>query len=213
MSRTDLSTKEHILHSAERLFAEASYARVSMRAIAAAAGVHLGALPYHFGTKDAIYRAIWEQWKHALDANALLAEARALSDGSLRGDFRLLVKAFFAAPRHLLDDPRGRYFAMILVREANDDTNGERMLICDYIAPNGALFEAAFAALCPHVPQAELTAAFHLTTDALGVVLARNVKQGQVPTAQEAAPIFDVMTDFLVDGWLAVHKKYASGHG
>ena len=48
-------TRERILRLADELFARHGYARVSMRAVAGAAGVTKPALYYYFRDKDALY--------------------------------------------------------------------------------------------------------------------------------------------------------------
>ncbi len=47
-----IQTKEKILDSAEKLFAENGFAATSLREIIADAGVNLAAIHYHFGTKE-----------------------------------------------------------------------------------------------------------------------------------------------------------------
>ena len=49
------ATRENLLNAAERLFAEHGYDGVGMRALAAEAGVNLGAATYHFGSKERLY--------------------------------------------------------------------------------------------------------------------------------------------------------------
>jgi AcrR family transcriptional regulator len=51
-------TKERILDTAERLFAEHGYAATSLRAIISEADVNLAAVHYHFHTKEALLEAI-----------------------------------------------------------------------------------------------------------------------------------------------------------
>ncbi len=51
-------TKERILDTAERLFAEHGYAATSLRGIIAAAGVNLAAVHYHFHSKEALLEAV-----------------------------------------------------------------------------------------------------------------------------------------------------------
>jgi AcrR family transcriptional regulator len=65
MRRPD--TKEIILDTAERLFAERSFASVSLREITAEAGVNLAAVNYHFGSKDALLLAVFK--RRAVDLN------------------------------------------------------------------------------------------------------------------------------------------------
>jgi AcrR family transcriptional regulator len=51
-------TKERILDTAERLFAERGYGATSLRSIIAAAGVNLAAVHYHFRNKEALLDAV-----------------------------------------------------------------------------------------------------------------------------------------------------------
>src|SRR6266542_3164877 len=52
------STKDRILDTAERLFADHGYSSTSLRQIIAAAGVNLAAVHYHFGSKESLLEAV-----------------------------------------------------------------------------------------------------------------------------------------------------------
>ncbi len=52
----DASTRDHILDTALRAFAEQGFDGASTRSIAARAGVNQGLIPYYFGTKQALWR-------------------------------------------------------------------------------------------------------------------------------------------------------------
>jgi AcrR family transcriptional regulator len=51
-------TKDAILDAATQLFAAQGFDGASIRMITAAAGTNLGAITYHFGTKDALFEAV-----------------------------------------------------------------------------------------------------------------------------------------------------------
>lgn len=55
------STRERILTTAERLFAEGGVATTSLRTITSLARVNLAAVNYHFGSKDALIEAVYER--------------------------------------------------------------------------------------------------------------------------------------------------------
>src|SRR5262245_21112839 len=55
------TTKELILDTAERLFAEKGLDATSVRDITGAAGVNLGAITYHFGTKQNLIAAMFNR--------------------------------------------------------------------------------------------------------------------------------------------------------
>jgi AcrR family transcriptional regulator len=52
------SSRERLLDAAERLFADHGYDGVALRAIADAARVNLGSIPYFFGTKENLFKAV-----------------------------------------------------------------------------------------------------------------------------------------------------------
>jgi AcrR family transcriptional regulator len=77
-------TKRRIAAAARRLFAEQSYARTSMAAVAAAAGVANRTVYAAFGTKQAILAAICDAWLAEADVFALRAQALAEPDAVRR---------------------------------------------------------------------------------------------------------------------------------
>ena len=59
-ARSDrFSTQERIIEAAEELFVERGFAGTSLRAITAAARVNLGAVHYHFGSKEGLFEAVF----------------------------------------------------------------------------------------------------------------------------------------------------------
>ncbi|MPZ57731.1 MAG: TetR family transcriptional regulator [Rhizobiales bacterium] len=61
-------TKETILDAAEARFADAGYDTVSMRHVADGAGVPLGLINYHFGTKEKLFEAVIARRAEELNA-------------------------------------------------------------------------------------------------------------------------------------------------
>ena len=55
------STSESLLDVGQRLFAKRGYDASSVRDITSAAGANLGAVTYHFGSKEALYHAVLER--------------------------------------------------------------------------------------------------------------------------------------------------------
>ena len=208
MAATEFSTRQRILEAAEPLFAKRGFSGVSMRSIADAAGVLLGVLPYHFGTKEALYRSIWEQWQETIEIHALLREAQSKEDGSLESRLRAIIEAFFAGPRSLLRDPRGHHFVAIMVREANDPTNSKRTLLEDFIYPNGNALRRELALLFPDIPDDVQDVAFEMMVSALRIVIERKPKSGSDVIEPEAAnKLFALLTDFVAQGWLSLNNK------
>jgi AcrR family transcriptional regulator len=82
-SADDRETTGRLLDSAERLFAEHGYDGVGMRALASDAGVNLGAVTYHFGSKERLYVETFMRRFRPVNAARLelLREAEASAKG------------------------------------------------------------------------------------------------------------------------------------
>ena len=212
MEKTELPTRQKVLQAAEPLFAEHGFSGVSMRAIAAAAGVHLGQLPYHFGTKEALYREIWEYWISQVEAGALLSEMRPRSDASQKEQLRAVVEAFFDGPGRMLRDVRGKHFIAIMVKEAHDPTSSGRRLLEEFIYPNGNRFREELAHVFPDMDPTARDAGFEMILAALRVVIERGrpSADGQL-TPSEAARLFEILTHFIVSGWMALAQQPTVG--
>ena len=76
------ATRDRILATAERLFAEYGYDGVSMRQIGAEADAQIALIAYHFGTKEKLYRAVFEHRITPLSARRREALARARAAAS-----------------------------------------------------------------------------------------------------------------------------------
>ncbi len=131
-------TRERLLDSAERLFAERGLDAVSVRDITEAAGANTAAIHYHFGSKQDLIGAIFDRRAeaHGRRREELLAELEQRPGVTLRD----VVEAIVRPTAELAADPGGgqHYVAFLaelggsaelmhLVIDAYDSTT-ERML-------------------------------------------------------------------------------------
>lgn len=68
MTNNDKTTKDKICDAANQLFARKGFVGTSIREIASAAGVNLGAVNYHFTTKEKLYWQVFDlnyEWMQA----------------------------------------------------------------------------------------------------------------------------------------------------
>ena len=72
-----LATRQGILETATRLFAEHGYAAVSIESVLAAAGVSRGALYHHFASKEALFEAVFEALEQEICAKVIASSAGA----------------------------------------------------------------------------------------------------------------------------------------
>jgi AcrR family transcriptional regulator len=79
-TRPSHTTRDKIVKAAAHVFAQHGYEGASVRAIVARADVNQAAINYHFGSKEALYRAVLEEAMRAqLRDEETAAEAGALS--------------------------------------------------------------------------------------------------------------------------------------
>lgn len=84
-----------IMTAARRSFATVGFEGAATRQIAAEAGVAQSLLLYHFGSKDALWRAVMDQMFEGL-AIRMAESARQGRDGSLRDRLMAMIRAFIA---------------------------------------------------------------------------------------------------------------------
>jgi AcrR family transcriptional regulator len=77
------STRAALLEAGRRLFSELGYAHSGQEAIVSAAGVTRGALQHHFGTKQALFIAVYEDVEREVVAAVAEAAMAVGSDGPL----------------------------------------------------------------------------------------------------------------------------------
>jgi TetR/AcrR family transcriptional regulator, regulator of cefoperazone and chloramphenicol sensitivity len=89
MKRPSEITRDRILKTAVRLFAERGYEATSIRTLATKAHVNQAAINYHFKTKDGLYREVLRDAIHALteDQLAHAQETQAMPRERALGEF------------------------------------------------------------------------------------------------------------------------------
>lgn len=92
-------TRERILDTAERLFADSGFVSTSLRDITNEAGVNLAAVNYHFGSKEALLAAVLERRIRPVNDRRLALldelESRAADGGPT---LEQIVTAFISPP-------------------------------------------------------------------------------------------------------------------
>jgi len=75
------STRQRILDTAERLFADQGFHATTLRQITREAGVNLAAVNYHHGSKDALILAVFQRRLDELNSDRLARLDRVLGQG------------------------------------------------------------------------------------------------------------------------------------
>ena len=162
-------TKSRLLGVAERLFAEHGFDGVSVRQLTAAAGVNLAAVNYHFGSKEGLLAAIFEQRCRPMNEERL----RRLSDCAEHAHrppmLEQIIAAFIAPALASSADHGGGRAAFTRLRATLSVEHNElaRTLIARYFDATSQRFVAALGRAVPHLSRAELYWRFHFLLGAL----------------------------------------------
>lgn len=152
-------TKQRILDTAERLFAENGYAGTSLRTIIAAAGVNLAAVHYHFRSKQELLKSVIARRLEPINRERLEAlDAAERTTGSEGPVIEQILEAFLMPIFRSGHDPSlgGNVFLRLfgmLYGESGDEVRG---FFAEQMGPVAVRFVSAFSRALPHLSRMEL---------------------------------------------------------
>ncbi|MCR5856698.1 TetR/AcrR family transcriptional regulator [Mesorhizobium sp. J428] len=133
--RNSASTRMRILHAAEAEFADHGFDGVSVRQIALHADVPVALINYHFGSKEGLYRAIFEMRAPMIIdqriAGLRLAEMEPEQDRKVE----MIVKAVLVPNLHMRSTEKNSSYARILAREVSDPKSHHRKVVAEFFDP------------------------------------------------------------------------------
>jgi AcrR family transcriptional regulator len=185
-------TQVRLLDAAEQLIGERGVDAVSVRAINAAADSNVAAAHYHFGSKEALVRAVLDR------RMAALAEQRYQRLASLGSDpapAPRAVAAVFVLPLFdLAADPSGAHYVRFLA--ALYRAEGDWLTVLDdAFAPQWARIEPVLARATPHLDEARRGRRLSLASETMLRMLAdRNRYAGGLDPDAFRDEVIDVFT-------------------
>lgn len=147
-------TKETILNTAEKLFAEKGYYNTSTRELTTIAKVNLSAINYHFGSKEKLFEAVITRRLIPINEKRMemLNKITALSEKE-KPDTRAVFNAFFEPVWELMvEDENAKYFLMIIGTIMQDADTRLRKKFISIMKPVGLDF---FEQICKALPELE----------------------------------------------------------
>lgn len=167
-------TKNVILNAAEALFAERGFASTSLRHITAEAGVNLAAVNYHFGSKEALIRAVFERriipmnQRRMTRLDALLSAYEAQSV-----PLDALIEAFVRPALELAtdQDKGGALFIRLLGRSYTEPSMALQQSIRAIYGPVIERFKEVFSSVLPELPADELYWRMHFMVGLLAYMM------------------------------------------
>jgi len=156
------ATRHRLTEAAERLFADHGYAETSVREITTEAGTNVASVNYHFGSKQGLYRQVFESRLAEMREQRTEAVASVVQQAERRGDAATVIEAFARAFMQPLTDPaRARVMLRLFLREMSDPHLPRGMFIEQMAKPMQVLMVDAIRRACPSVTEQQAALCFH----------------------------------------------------
>jgi AcrR family transcriptional regulator len=191
-------TRARIRETAERLFAEHGFRRVTVRDISRAARVNVAAVNYHFGDKMGLYREVVQT---AIDAMRGTTEAARRAGEGLAPEERLRVFVATFVSRLLAGGPRTVH--RLIQREMGDPTPALEQLVEEGVRPRFQYLGELVAEIlgCPPSDPRVLRCVSSIQAQALAVVPnAIAARLGLAPAQADAEAMAAHITAFSLVG-------------
>ncbi|PLX51280.1 MAG: hypothetical protein C0613_01410 [Desulfobulbaceae bacterium] len=200
-------TKIKIIRAAEELFAVNGFHHTSLRSITAKAGVNLAAVNYHFGSKEALLEAVFDQ--HLLPLNEIRAGrmrgvAGQAAKNRRKPQLEEVLRSFIEPTLALmLRDAETGHFRMLVGRSLTDPDETVRRLFLDKV---NAVLQQLFQLLCLALPQsspASVAWKTHFAMGAMGHILCLQGPAaffGAVEEDKSVDEIMEMLINFIVRG-------------
>ena len=209
MKRPSEITRDRILKTAVKLFAESGYEATSIRTLAAKAHVNQAAINYHFKTKDGLYREVLRDAIHALTEDQLshAQETQAMPRERALGEFvRQQLRPLSAR------DDVTRYIH-ILNWEAVQPTEVYRKLVSEEAAPFLGFAVDLMRRFMPEADQGTLTMAAVWLVGQCTVFIRYREQLAMPPVSLKLnEPAVDRLSA-LISGWALAGLAQANAQG
>ncbi len=146
--RNAASTRSRILLAAEAEFADHGFDGVSVRQIALRADVPVALINYHYGSKEGLYRAIFEMRAPMIVDQRIAGLRLAEMEPDQDRKVEMIVKAVLVPNLHMRSAEKNSSYARILAREVSDPKSHHRKVIAEFFDPIAyRVIEALHAAM------------------------------------------------------------------
>ena len=165
----ECSTKTAILDAAERLFATRGFEATSLRDITAEAGANLGAVNYHFTSKDGLILAVLKRmFQPVNERRLLLLDALEAKAQGKPLPVAAILEALFRPPLELVSQPAqgGWYFPRLQAFCLTEPGAYLKPLMEEEFAGKTRRFHAALQEACPGLTKEEVRWRLHFATGA-----------------------------------------------
>lgn len=198
-----------ILAAAEALFSQNAYEAVSIRDIADKAEVNSALIRHHFGTKDQLYRGLFERRYHSITQRRIeMVGALRIVPNSIE-TVTSIVENWVGPLLKMASDPNSRNFVNLLARESSDASKDRHGIIAEYLDPSAKVCIGALRRALPDVRPNSITQAYlWMIATAMSTIIDQD-RVGRLAgrgTSKPAECLKDLVT-FVSNGLMAIGRK------
>ena len=159
-------TRDRILRTAERLFAERGFNGVSVRELAAAAQVNIASIGYHFKSKEGLLSEVYRRHCEPMIEERL----RGLEASSrLRGKARVaaIIEAFIRPALAQVEAEDGETFIRLRAVLSGENSELLEKLVAENFDQSSTAFIDELCACLPHLTRTDVCWRFHFLLGAI----------------------------------------------
>src|SRR5215475_5378051 len=165
-SEDEEGTRERILRTGERMFAERGFSGVSVRELAAAAKVNIASIGYHFDSKEGLLSEVYRRHCGPLIEERLRGLAAAQK---LRGKARIaaIITAFIRPALEQVEVEDGETFIRMRAVLSGENSALLEKLVAENFDQSSTAFIDALCDCLPHLGRTEVCWRFHFLLGAI----------------------------------------------
>jgi len=213
-----IDPKTKILSTAVALFAERGVAGASLRELTARAGVNVAAVNYHFGSKERLEEAVFEDLAARINKKRLDSLKTVLKEAATRNESPRLEDILETFVEPYLGDAepgQGELLAQLILKHRLSPTELTTRLMRTHFDPMAKKYVAAFQLACPKVDGQEFVWRYMFMTSTVVLTATDRHKNNRVMTissgklsATDSGALRASLLRFLVGGLAAsTHAK------
>jgi AcrR family transcriptional regulator len=159
-------TRDRILKTAERLFAERGFNGVSVRQLAGAANVNIASIGYHFRNKEGLLAEVYRRHCEPMIEERLRGlKAAARLAGTAR--VKAIIEAFVRPALQQVDVEEGETFIRLRAVLSGENSELLEKLVADNFDQSSSAFIAALCDCLPHLSRTDVCWRFHFLLGAV----------------------------------------------
>jgi AcrR family transcriptional regulator len=153
-------TRERILRTAERLFAERGFSGVSVRELAAAAQVNIASIGYHFDNKEGLLSEVYRRHCEPMIEERLRGLA---ASSRLRGKARVaaIIEAFIRPALRQVEVEGGEAFIRLRAVLSGENSELLEKLVAENFDQSSTAFIDVLCECLPHLSRTDVCWRFH----------------------------------------------------